>query len=100
MNVLNLNVSHCLLKKNMPIDAIKHCKEALTYVKKNPKAHYRLALAYKSQNDLDRAKENLEIAIQLEPTDKGMRQMYKTLCDEKGAKEREWYSKMSGFYNS
>jgi hypothetical protein len=26
--------------------------------------------------------------------------MYKTLCEEKGAKEREWYSKMSGFYKS
>ncbi len=29
-----------------------------------------------------------------------MRVTYKALCDEKGAKEKQWYSKMSGFYNS
>lgn len=28
-----------------------------------------------------------------------MRQEYKDLCAEKTVKEREWYSKMSGFYN-
>jgi hypothetical protein len=28
-----------------------------------------------------------------------MRSEYKKLSDEKGAKEREWYSKMAGFYN-
>lgn len=44
-------------------DAIKHCKEALTFVKTNPKAYYRMSVAYKALNDLDRAKENLEMAI-------------------------------------
>lgn len=29
-----------------------------------------------------------------------MRTAYKALCDEKGKKEKEWYNKMSGFYNS
>jgi tetratricopeptide (TPR) repeat protein len=33
LNILNLNVAHCLLKKNMANEAIKHCKEALTHVK-------------------------------------------------------------------
>jgi len=41
LNVLNLNVAQCLLKKKMYNDAIKHCKEALTHVKINPKAYYR-----------------------------------------------------------
>jgi hypothetical protein len=49
---------------------------------------------------LDRAKENLEIAIKQEPNDRQMRVAFKALSDEKGKKEREWYSKMSGFYNS
>ena len=67
LNILELNVSQCMLKKNMPHDAIKHANEALTYEKNNPKAYYRLYLAYKMINDLDRAKENLEHAIKLEP---------------------------------
>lgn len=46
LNILNLNVAQCLLKKNMHNDAIKHCKEALTYVKHNPKAYYRMSIAY------------------------------------------------------
>jgi len=100
LNILNLNVAQCLLKKNMHNDAIKHCKEALTYVKHNPKAYYRMSIAYQALNDLDRAKENLEMAIKQEPNDRAMRVAFKALCDEKGKKEREWYSKMSGFYNS
>lgn len=35
----------------------------------------------------------------LEPNDRSMRNEHKKLCDEKGAKEKEWYSKMKGFYN-
>lgn len=99
LNILNLNVSLCMLKKNMPHETIKHAQEALTYEKSNPKAYYRLHLAYKVINDLDRAKENLEHAINLEPNDRNMRTEYKKLCAEKNSKEKEWYSKMSGFYN-
>lgn len=29
-----------------------------------------------------------------------MRKEYKQLCDVKNAKEKEWQSKMSGFYNA
>ena len=53
----------CMLKKNMPHDTIKHATEALTYEKHNPKAYYRLYCAYLQINDLDRAKQNLELAI-------------------------------------
>ena len=42
----------------------------------------------------------MELAIQQEPNDKSMRLAFKALCDEKGAKEKQWYSKMSGFLNS
>lgn len=100
LNILELNVSLCMLKKNMPHDTIKHANEALTYEKNNPKAYYRLYLAYKAINDLDRAKENLELAIKLEPQDKMMRAEHKKLSVEKNSKEKEWYSKMSGFYSS
>ena len=98
LNILNLNVSMCMLKKNMPHDTIKHALEAITYEKNNPKAYYRLFMAYRVINDLDRAKENLEMAIQLEPNDKNMRMEHKKLSAEKSSKEKEWYSKMSGFY--
>ena len=63
LNILNLNVAMCLLKKNMPNDAIKHAQEAISYEKNNPKAYYRMFMAYRQINDLDRAKENLELAI-------------------------------------
>ena len=42
LNVLNLNVALCLLKKDMANEAIKHCKEAIDITKDNPKAYYRL----------------------------------------------------------
>jgi hypothetical protein len=66
----------------------------------NPKAHYRLYLAFKDLNELDKAKEHLESAISQQPSEKSMRTEHKKFCRDKQAKEREWYSKMSGFYGS
>ena len=48
-------------------DCIKACTEALTFEPICPKAHYRLYLAFKSLNNLDKAKEHLEIAISQAP---------------------------------
>lgn len=56
-------------------------------------------MAYKELNDFDRAKENLNQAIQYNPTDTMMRDEYKKLCAIKTTKEKEWNSKMQGFYN-
>jgi tetratricopeptide (TPR) repeat protein len=67
MSLLLLNVSMCFLKKNMLQDCIKACTEALTFEPICPKAHYRLYLAFKSLNNLDKAKEHLEIAISQAP---------------------------------
>ena len=44
----------------MTSDAIKHAKEAVKLDPKNGKAHYRLALAHKQNNDLEPAKEHLK----------------------------------------
>jgi tetratricopeptide (TPR) repeat protein len=81
-------------------EAIKQAKEAITYVKANPKAYYRIFVAYRELNDLDRAKENLLEAIKLEPNDKVMREEYKALCSVKSEKEKMWNDKMKGFYNT
>lgn len=67
LNILCLNSAYCLLQKKMYADAIKMAKEAITYIKDNPKAYYRMSLAYKELKDLDRAKENLLLAIKLAP---------------------------------
>jgi tetratricopeptide (TPR) repeat protein len=75
-------------------------KEAIGYVKQNPKAYYRLFVAYKELNDLDRAKENLLEAIKLEPNDKKMREDYRVLNQTKTEKEKMWNDKMKGFYNT
>lgn len=82
----------------MPNDAIKCAKEALLIEKINPKAHYRIYLAYKSLNNLDKAEEHLKLAINCEPNDRGMRAELKKFSEEKSAKEKLWYSKMAGFY--
>ena len=44
--------------------------------------------------------ELLKNIIKLEPNDNNMKSALKALSQEKNAKEKEWYSKMSGFYNS
>ena len=69
-----------MLKKKMPNDAIKHCNEAISYDKSNPKAYYRLSQSYLALNDLDRAKENLTLAIEHAPNDTALRTEYKELC--------------------
>jgi tetratricopeptide (TPR) repeat protein len=84
----------------MYADAIQKAKEAIGYVKNNPKAYYRLFIAYRETNDLDRAKENLMEAIKLEPNDKKMRAEYSSLCNVKSEKEKMWNDKMKGFYNT
>ncbi len=82
----------------MPNDAIKCAQEALLSEKVNPKAHYRMFLANKSLNNLDKAEEHLKLAINCEPNDKSMRAEFKKFIEEKSAKEKLWYSKMAGFY--
>lgn len=56
-------------------------------------------MAYKLQNDLDRAKDNLLKAIQEAPNDIAMRDEYKALLDLKNVKEKQWYKQMDGFYS-
>lgn len=98
--MLNLNCAHCLLQKKMYPEVIKHAKEAISHIKANPKAYYRLYLAYKETNDLDRAKESLVEAIKYEPNDKKMREEYRQLMNVKTEKERMWNDKMKGFYHT
>ena len=100
MLILNLNLTFCHLKRNAPTDAIKCAKEAVKLDPKSSKGHYRLSMAYKLNKDLDLAKEHLKTALQLEPKNKSIREEYEQLCDLKSKKEKEWYSAMSGFYNS
>ncbi len=59
-----------------------------------------MALAYKELQDLDRAKENYKLAITFEPNNTQMRAEYEELIKQKTSKEREWYGKMNGFYDS
>eukprot|EP00352_Strombidinopsis_acuminata_P001105 CAMPEP_0176346446 /NCGR_PEP_ID=MMETSP0126-20121128/6245_1 /TAXON_ID=141414 ORGANISM="Strombidinopsis acuminatum, Strain SPMC142" /NCGR_SAMPLE_ID=MMETSP0126 /ASSEMBLY_ACC=CAM_ASM_000229 /LENGTH=174 /DNA_ID=CAMNT_0017693989 /DNA_START=514 /DNA_END=1038 /DNA_ORIENTATION=+ len=49
LNVLYLNLAFTYLKKGMYKEVIKQAKEALNVTKDNPKAHYRLYVAYKEQ---------------------------------------------------
>ena len=99
LNILYANSALCFLKKNRFQDCIKSCKNALEFNARNPKTHYRMALAYKGENDFDRAQESFKQAIRLDPQNADLRKEYATLLEVKNAKEREWYGKMKGFYN-
>ena len=60
-------------------DGIKAANEAILYVQDNPKAYYRIAIAYKEERDYDRSQENFIKAIQLNPNDKDLREEYRKL---------------------
>lgn len=98
--VLNMNLAHCHLKRDDPGKAIKHSKDAIELEPENSKAHYRLYLACKASNDLDQAKVSLQEAVKLEPKNAAIRREYQELLALKNKKEKEWYSKMSGFLGS
>jgi len=53
MVILNLNLAFCHLKRDKPSEAIKSSKEAIDLDPTNSKAHYRMYLACKQNNDLD-----------------------------------------------
>ena len=94
-----MNLALCHLKRNSASKAIKNANDAIELNPANAKAHYRLYLACKLNNDLDSAKKSLLEAVKLEPNDKRMRGEYQELLDLKNKKEKEWYSKMNGFYD-
>ena len=99
MNILYANSALCELKRGRYQECIKSCRCALEYVANNPKVYYRMAQAYKAENDFDRAQENFKQAIKLAPGDSELRTEYQKLMEIKNAKEKQWYSKMKGFYH-
>ncbi len=96
--VLNQNIALCKIKKGMSDDAIKHSKEVLKLEEKNTKAMYRLAQGYRMKAEFEPAKEVLTKAINIEPNNTTLREEYKSLMEQKKAKEAQWYGKMSGFF--
>lgn len=100
MVILNLNLSLCHYKRGKALDAIKHAKDAIELAPNDVKAHYRLAQAHRLNNDLDQAKEAFKAALALNPNDASIRKEYKELMAVKSEKEKQWYSKMSGFLSS
>lgn len=83
MVTLNINLSICHFKREQAKDAIKHAKEAVDLNPNNSKARFRLGLAYKLNNDLELAKENLKEAAKIEPNNKLIRDSYQELVDLK-----------------
>lgn len=73
LHILNLNLSLCHLKRNDIQKAIKAAQEAIQLNNQNPKAFFRLALAYKENSELDLAIENIKEAIKLSPGDANLR---------------------------
>jgi len=59
-----------------------------------------MAVAYKELSDFPMAKEAFINAIKLAPSDRAMREEYDLLVIKMKSKEKEWFAKMSGFYNT
>jgi Tfp pilus assembly protein PilF len=98
--ILHLNLSLVFFKRDAAKDCLKNAKDAVTLDDTNSKSHYRLAVAYKLNNDFEPAKEHLALAVKLEPGNKKLRKEYQDLTQAMSKKEKEWYSKMSGFLGS
>lgn len=81
LHLLNMNLSLTCFKRNNFKDAIKFAKESLEFNKENPKAYYRYAMSLKGNGQLEEAKEQLVMAIKLQPSDKNLRDEYKKITD-------------------
>ena len=75
-------------------------KKAVELKPKSSKAHFRLYKSHRLNNDLDSAKNSLREALEIEPNNMEIRTEYKELCNVKSQKEKEWYAKMNGFFDS
>lgn len=99
MAILNLNLALVSIKQKNAAQIIKHSMEAIKIDPQNAKGHYRLYQGYKLNNDFELAKQSLVTAIKLQPNDPVLREEHKHLKELKSEKEKQWYSKMNGFYN-
>ena len=95
---MNLSLTH--MRRNNAPEAIKHAKDALDLDPQNCKTLYRLSQAYRQNNDLDMSIETMKKAIEIEPNNRTLRKEYQEIDSLKKRKEKEWYSKMSGFLDS
>lgn len=100
IGILEVNAAQCFFRRSLFKDCLKHCQEALSLKHNEVKAHFWMYKAYAQLKDLDNAKASLEAAIKLVPGDRSLRQEHQTFCKQKQQKEREWESKMSGFFGT
>lgn len=98
--VINMNMAYVFLKRKEFVKAAKSSKDAFEIDPKNSKAYYRHYLACKATGGLDQAKESLHEAVKIEPNNLNLRKEYTEFLEMKNAKEKIWYSKMSGFFAS
>ena len=54
--ILNINLSLVCYKRYQAKNSLKHAKEAVSLDENSSKAHYRLSLAHRLNNDLEPAK--------------------------------------------
>lgn len=95
---LNLNLALCFYKKGMKSETIKHAEQALEVDPLSAKAHFRIYQAQMLNNDFEKAQVALRKAIDVEPNNKHFRHEWGVLKEVKNKKEKEWASKMQGFY--
>jgi len=76
-----LNMAACHLKVNNAERALDDCNNAINLEPNNVKALFRRGQAYLLQRDTDRAREDLEKALKLSPTDKAIQQELRKLKD-------------------
>lgn len=92
-----LNIAACALKLKDYEDVLFYCEDSLKIAPDNTKALMRRAQAYKSTQDWDLAKKDLEDALKAEPEAKDIQQLLARIKAEQQAftkKEQQKYAKM------
>ena len=93
------NQAFCFFKKKAYEKAIKAADSAIEADPTHAKAYFRKAQVWKEQNEFEKSTESFKQAIKLAPQDKAIRDEFKAYVDYKTAKEKQWNSKMMGFFD-
>lgn len=93
---LHLNLAQCYLKLESWSKAIANCNDAIALDHKSVKALYRRAVAYEKEKNLEKAQEDVKLALSFAPNDKAVQKLderLRLLAKRQLDKEKKMWSK-------
>ena len=88
---------HCYIKLQQYEQVVKYGQLILQTQPKHLKAFYRLSIAYQALNQLDLAKRNVQLAIEMDPSNVAVRKEWKKIQDwdrQAQKKQKQMYQNM------